>query len=259
MENERSFFDSTGQDREIFIPSVSVDCIILGFHAGSLKILLCKFKVGDKWMIPGSFVRKDEDPDDSALRIIEEQAGIKDAYIRQFSFFGKKGRMNATETAEVFKRYKLETEEGKSYFTRLISLAYYSLVKYDDVRLSKKDYEVIQWFDVNEIPDLYADHREIVDKAMDTIRKQVGFVPIGFELLPEKFTMPELRGIYESILGRELDRRNFQRKMLSIGYIMPLNETRKMGAHKSPNLYTFIREKYDEAEKYGIQIMTSSL
>lgn len=94
---------------------------------------------------------------------------------------------------------------------------------------------------------------------MQTIRQQIGFLPLGYGLLPEKFTMPELRTIYETILERELDRRNFQRKMLSIGYIKPLNETRKIGAHKSPNLYTFEKDKYDEAARLGLQIMSNNL
>lgn len=256
---EKSPFETLDQGLDLFIPNVSVDCIVLGFHLGCIKILLSKFKVSDKWMLPGGFVAKNEDPDESARRVLEGRTGLKNTYLKQFYFFGKKSRISMEEHSEMLKLFNVDPQRGKWYMDRFISLGYYALIKYEDVELTASEYEDVDWFDINELPDLYADHKEIIDTAIGTIRKQIGFIPIGFELLPEKFTMPELRSIYEAILGRELDRRNFQRKMLSIGYIKALNETRKVGAHKSPNLYTFIKDKYDEAEKYGIQIMSNNL
>ncbi|MDR2956010.1 MAG: NUDIX domain-containing protein [Prevotella sp.] len=247
---------------DVFIPNISVDCIILSFHQTRVRILLSKLKVSDKWMIPGSFVRKDEDPDDTANRIINEKTDLtENLYLKQFYFFGRRGRINIETDTEILDRHNMEVgfQNQHKDFTRFISLAYYSLVKYSDVKLSSTDYEEVAWFDVSILPELYADHKEIIQTATNTIRKQIGYIPIGYELLPEKFTMPELRSIYEAIIGKELDRRNFQRKMLSIGYILPLNETRKVGAHKSPNLYTFIEQKYKEAERDGIQIMNNIL
>ncbi|WP_029905122.1 NUDIX domain-containing protein [Prevotella sp. 10(H)] len=259
MEKEKVPVDTIDQDPDIFIPNVSVDCIILGFHAGSLKVLLSKFKVSDKWMLPGGFVAKDEDPDESAKRVLREKTGLNDIYLKQFYFFGKKGRIGLDENVEMLKRSKLNHDKVNWPLDRFISLGYYALVKYNEVTLqADEEYEEAAWFDINQMPELYADHKEIIDTATFTIRRQIGFVPVGYELLPEKFTMPELRCIYEAILGRPIDRRNFQRKMLSIGYIQPLNETRKVGAHKSPNLYTFIKEKYDEAERFGIQVMSNN-
>ncbi|MBF0649308.1 NUDIX hydrolase [Dysgonomonas sp. GY75] len=259
MEKEKPPFETLDQGSGIFIPNVSVDCIILGFDSGRLKVLLCKFKVSEKWMLPGGFVAKDEDPDESALRVLKGRTGLEDVYLRQFYFFGKKGRIGVEENADMLKRFNIREDKGQWYTDRFISLGYYSLIKYNEAQLfTNEEYEEAGWFDINEIPSLYADHKEIIDTAMSTIRRQIGFIPMGYELLPEKFTMPELRCIYEAILGREIDRRNFQRKMLSIGYIQPLNETRKAGAHKSPNLYTFIKEKYEEAEKYGIQVMSNN-
>lgn len=258
MKKEKSPFDTLDQGKEIFIPSVSVDCIIFGFHKGNIKTLLCKFKVSDKWMLPGGFVGKDEDPDEAALRVLDGRVGLKDVYLKQFYFFGRKDRINLEEHEQILKGFKVDPKRGDWYMGRFISLGYYSLVKYDQTHVSEREYEDVEWFDINELPDLYADHKEIIDTAISTIRKQVGFIPIGYNLLPEKFTMPELRSIYEAILGRELDRRNFQRKMLSIGYIKPLNEKRRAGAHKSPNLYSFIKDKYETVEKYGVQIMSNN-
>ncbi|MDU1889697.1 MAG: NUDIX domain-containing protein [Dysgonomonas sp.] len=256
---EKSPFETLDQGLDLFIPNISVDCIVLGYHSGCIKVLLCKFKVSDKWMLPGGFVAKNEDPDESAYRVLEGRTGLKNVYLKQFYFFGKKSRIKLEEHTKMLRHFNVDPQRGKWYLDRFISLGYYALVKYDEVELFAREYEDVDWFDINDIPELYADHREIVDTAIMTIRKQIGFIPIGYELLPEKFTMPELRSIYEALLGRKLDRRNFQRKMLSIGFIQPLNEKRKAGAHKSPNLYSFIKGKYDEAEKYGIQIMSNNL
>ena len=258
MEKEKSPYDTLNEGQDIFVLCVSVDCIILGFNAGSLKILLSKFKVSDKWMLPGGFVAKDEDPDNSVMRVLEGRTGLKDVYVKQFYFFGRKNRINMDENLDILNRLNVDVEKGQWYLSRFISLAYYSLLKYEEVKITPSENEDIHWFDINELPQLYADHKEIIDTAISHIRRQVGFIPFGYELLPEKFTMPELRCIYETILGRQLDRRNFQRKMLSIGYIKPLNEIRKVGAHKSPKLYSFIKDKYDEASEKGLQIMSTN-
>ena len=259
MKKEKSPSDTLNKGLDVFIPSVSVDCIILGFNSGRIKVLLCKFKASDKWMVPSGFLAKDEDPDESAKRVLAQRTGLEDVYLKQFYFFGRKGRVGVDDNVETLRCLNVYPDRGNCYLDRFISLGYYSLIKYDDARLGASDHEDVAWFDIDDTPILYVDHKELIDIAIITIRRQIGFIPIGFELLPSKFTMPELRSIYEAILGRELDRRNFQRKMLSIGYIRPLNETRRVGAHKSPNLYAFIKDKYEEAEKYGIQMMSNNL
>ncbi len=168
-------------------------------------------------MLPGGFVGKDEDPDEAMLRILKDRTGLDRVYLKQFCFFGKKTRTNLGEHEKILRELKVRPENGKWYMDRFISLGYYSLIRYDKARVTVREYEDVDWFCLDELPPLYGDHKEIIDTAVQTIRKQIGFIPIGYELLPEKFTMPELRNIYESLLNRELDRRNFQRKMLSIG------------------------------------------
>lgn len=263
MKDDKSQLDVMfNKSGDIFIPNISVDCIILSFHSGCIKILLCKPKTGGKWMLPGRFVCENEDPEESAYRVLTEKTGLKNhIYLKQFCFFGKKDRIRNGEHAILLKRMKYDCESRNEQPTpnRFISLGYYSLIKYSEVNISDPEHEETSWFDINKVPELYADHEEIIYTAISSIRKQIGFIPIGYELLPEKFTMPELRSIYEVLLGRELDRRNFQRKMLTIGYISPLNEKRKAGAHKAPNLYTFIKDKYKDAEELGIQIMSNNL
>lgn len=248
MEKQNTSTDTLEHEKEVFIPNVSVDCTIFGFHSGCIKILLSKFKVSNRWMIPGGFISKNELPDEAAVRVLNVSTGLNNIYLKQFYFLGKRPDD------------KQCLEDDKSSINSSISLAYYALIKFEKAKIRiNAEYEDVGWFDINNIPNLYPAHKEIVDVALATIRKQVGFVPIGYELLPEKFTMPELRSIYEAILGRELDRRNFQRKMLSIGYIKTLNETRKAGAHKSPNLYSFDKRRYKNAEQSGIQIMSNNL
>lgn len=232
-----------------FIPNVAVNCLILGFDAGYLKLLLYRNKETQEWIIPGSYIAESEDVGDAVLRVLHHRTGLKDSYIKQFFFFDKKEKTNANGNSG----------NELLYSSRFISLCYYALVKHDKTKVNCECHEEIEWFDINNLPVIHPSHEEIIDKALFTLRQQIGFLPLGYELLPEKFTMPELRNIYEAVLGREIDRRNFQRKMLSIGYIKPLNETRKMGAHKSPNLYSFDKKKYKEAEENGLQIMSNNL
>ncbi|MBK5719346.1 NUDIX domain-containing protein [Dysgonomonas sp. Marseille-P4677] len=258
MKTENSSSDELSHNSDIFIPNISVDCIILGFHAGSINVLLCKFKVSNRWMLPGSFVAKDEHPDETALRILKKRTCLHNAYLKQFYFFGRDGSINYDNNKEILKRFNDEYPREQWNCNRFISLAYYALIKHEQIQLLADEHEECAWFNIKEIPALYPDHKEVLDTALETIRRQIGYIPIGYKLLPEKFTMPELRNIYESILGREIDRRNFQRKMLSIGYIEALNEIRKVGPHKSPNLYSFIEKKYEDAEKYGIQFMSNN-
>lgn len=259
MSEKKSPFDVLNLQQNEYIPNIATSCVILGFHGSTLKTLLVKLKGDNKWVVPSSFIRKDEDPDETAHRVLKEKTRLDNAYLKQFRFFGKRDRIKFGASKEVLKLLNINPSETEWDLNRFISLCYYSLIKSEEAILTPHEYEIVEWFDVNEMPHLYSDHEEILQEALSTIRKEIGFIPIGYELLPEKFTMPELRCIYEAVLGRELDRRNFQRKMLSIGYIKPLNETRRMGAHKSPNLYSFIKEKYEDVKRYGVQIMSNNL
>lgn len=261
MRKRESLSDKLSRAVEIFVPYISVDCLVLGFDSGKIKALLCKLKEGKEWILIGGFVKRVERPDDSVYRIIKEKTGLdKVGYLKQFHFFNKECNPGDDENIMTLNRLDVEiTPQNMANLQRFVGLSYYFLVKYPDVVVSCQDFETMEWFDINDLPAMHTNHINLLKKAILDIRKQIGFIPFGYELLPEKFTMPELRGIYEAILGRELDRRNFQRKMLSIGYIKPLDETRKIGAHKSPNVYTFVKEKYKEAEEEGLQIMSNNL
>lgn len=256
MTKRYSTAEVLAQANDTFLDSVSVDCVILAFHQGSLKVLLNKFKISDKWMLPGGFVHLDEDVDDAANRILKFRVGAGELYLKQFHLFGNCGRTRKEESLKMLNSWGIAPEDGHWFLKRFVSMGYYALVEYGKVSVNiDETVEDVAWYDLDKLPELYADHSAIVEKAISTIRIQIGIVPIGYELLPEKFTMPELRLIYEAILGYELDRRNFQRKMLSVGLINRLNEKRKNGAHKAPYLYSFNKEKYEEANLGGVHLM----
>lgn len=242
------------EDIDLFHPGISVDCVILGFHDGCLKVLLVNFNKYGKWLLPGGFVYRNEDVDAAAYRMVKSRVGIDNIFLKQFHLFGDVKRTSAEENMELLQSLNISERAREWFSKRFITMGYYSLVQYLKIKSLVKDRdEDFQWFKLNELPDMYGDHEKIIKKAIESIRQQIGFVPIGYELLPEKFTMPELRTIYESIIGHEIDRRNFQRKMLSIGLVRRLNEFRRGGAYKSPILYSFVKEKYD-AVKNGTMI-----
>ena len=243
-----------------FMPNVSVDCVILSFYEGNIKVLLNKAHPDIKWALPGGFIKKTESVDDAARRILKFRTSIDDVFLKQFHFFGETNRIDLEENMKFSSALGLNDENQHWFNQRFLTIGYYALVKYEEYNLQSYALdEEIEWFDLKQVPRLYGDHNKIINKAIETIRTQLGYIPIGFELLPKKFTMPELRVIYETIIGKELDRRNFQRKILSIGYIKRLNETRKNGAHKAPQLYSFDKEKYEIASEYGLQIMSWNL
>ncbi|MCD7973600.1 MAG: NUDIX domain-containing protein [Candidatus Azobacteroides sp.] len=257
--SDRDFVKNTlNISRDTFHPGLSVDCVIFGFHEGNLKILLNKFSCFTKWMLPGGFIFKNENIDDTAVRVLEDRTGLRDIYLQQFHTFGDNSRTRLEENNEMLIRYGFTDEnERKSHWLmqRFISVGYYALVNYSKVQLKTNADEEIAWFGLEEIPELYSDHNRIIEKALSVIRIQLNNVPIGFELLPEKFTMTELRIIYETILKKNLDRRNFQRKVMNSGYIIKLDEVSKKFGIKTSSLFSFDKKKYLQALKNGLLMM----
>ncbi len=243
------------EDENFFHPGFSIDCVVFGFHENTLKVLLTQYKGFDFWQLPGSFVLKNEDVDVAANRILKELTGLDNIYLSQFHLFGSTNRRLSmrADTPEIFrKEYNVEIDKHHWFANRFITMGYYALVDYTKVKITPLTAnERVEWKDYDSRLPEYADHRTIVEKAMETIRFQLNRIPIGRELLPEKFTMTELRILYETLLDRTLNRRNFERKILSYDYVEKLNERRKGVAYKSPNLFSFNDEKYNEAEIKG--------
>lgn len=249
----------THPTQEEYLDSISVDCVILSFHEGEIKVLLNKLLIGNNWMLPGGFVRVDENVDDAACRVLYIRTGLDNVFLKQFHLFGECNRIDFSDNKRVIEELNMDPDVAKWYLRRFVTMGYYALVEHGKVNLNiYKEVEELEWFSLHKLPNLYSDHKHIIESAISFIRVQLGYIPVGYQLLPEKFTMPELRMVYESIMGRELDRRNFQRKMLSVGLIKKLQEKRKAGAHKAPYLYCFNKDRYDEAERSGMYLMSWS-
>lgn len=239
-------------------PGFSVDCVILSFHKKKLKILLNQFSSSKYWQLPGGFLFKNESSDEAVKRILNERTGLKDIYLKQFYLFSDPQRTKMDQNTEyvekgIGKRY-FEGEENSWFLQRFITLGYYALVKYDDIKLSRVEEDMPKWFDVDNLPPLYSDHENIINTSLETIRSMLPIIPAGYELLPEKFTMSELRKIYEVILGRTLDRRNFQRKVLSTGIVIQLDEIKSPSRYNPPILYSFAKDKKDMIDHSSFSI-----
>lgn len=230
-------------------PGFSIDCVVFSFHKKKLKVLLNKFDISKYWQLPGGFMMKNENSDEAVARILKDRTGLSNIYLRQFYLFSDPERTKMEQNTEYIdknadKGRDVENVE-KWFLQRFISLGYHAFVRYDDVKLSSVAEDVAKWFDIDHLPSLYSDHENIIKTSLETIRFMLPIIPAAYELLPEKFTMSELRKIYESFLGRTLDRRNFQRKILSTGYILQLDEIKSTSSYNPPILYSFDKDKKD--------------
>jgi len=236
-----------------FMPCISIDCVIFGFHDGQLKVLLLKIANLGGWSLPGGFIYKDEHINDSAHRILIERTGLHDLFLQQFYVFGDPKRCENNITKVVFENTGINAPDNW-LLQRFLTIGYYALVDFKTVNARHDLFsEDSDWHDIDNLPILAMDHKDIMQQALLTLRTHLRYEPVGYNLLPKKFTMPELQKLYETILGRKLDRRNFQRKMLSYDILKRLNQRRQGVAHKAPYLYSFDLRKYSTALEEGFQ------
>lgn len=241
-----------GFNAKEYLESVSIDCVVFGFHNNQLKVLLLKMKYTQEWSLPGGFVKLSETVEDAATRILRERTSLTDIFLKQFRVFSdpERSKMNPALNDLI----ELGDQPDLDWFAkRFISVGLYALVDFTKVIAVPDNFsDYAGWKNLDEIGNLMLDHSLIVQKALNTLRLQISYQPIGYNLLPEKFTMPELQSLYETILGKTLDRRNFQRKILSFDILNKLPETKKGGAHKAPFLYEFNLENYKKALENGL-------
>lgn len=215
-------------------PAVSIDCVVFGLTDSELQILLIRRKEApyrNRWALPGGFVRIDESLDEAAQRELEEETGVNCGFLEQLYTFGTVDR---------------DPRE------RVITVAYYALLKSDKKRLkARTDAIAAKWHSIQELPKLAFDHQNIVDVAYQRLQAKVCYQPIGFELLPKKFTLSQLQNLYEIILQRELDKRNFRKKILKLDILVPLEELQANVAHRAARLYTFDTRRYTRMQKQG--------
>lgn len=211
--------------------AVSIDCVLFGFDGNELKILLIErneepFK--DWWALPGNLVDINESVDQSAQRILKELTGLSDIYMEQYYSFGE------------VKRHP----QG-----RVISVAYYAMLRLGGDKPLKplSNYaKRAQWVDVAKLPELAFDHKNILNKGLEKIKRRIKHLPLAFELLPEKFTLTQVQSVYELILGKKLDKRNFRKKILSFKVLKELDEKQRGVSFRAATLYKFDKRKYNK-------------
>jgi len=215
-------------------PALTVDCVVFGMDEEDLKVLLIKRGVEPfvgKWALPGGFVRMEEALDAAARRELEEEAGIRPSHLEQLYTFG---------------------EPGRDPRGRVVTVAYFALVKLTDHRVqASTDAREAAWFSVWDTPKLAFDHADVLGTALQRLKGKLRYQPIGFELLPPKFTLTQLQRLYEIILERQLDKRNFRKKILSMDLLEELDEVEQDVSHRAARLYRFDHKKYKQLEKAG--------
>jgi len=215
--------------------ALAVDCVVFGLDEADLKVLLIQRKLvpfQHGWALPGGFVRVDETVDAAARRELEEEAGVTEVYLEQLYTFGELDR---------------DPRE------RVVSVAYFALAKLSDHRIrAATDAMGVGWFDLKDLPKLAFDHGEIVARAHQRLRAKVRYAPVGFELLPPRFSLTQLQRLYEIILGTELDKRNFRKKILAMDVLVETDELEQGVRHRAARLYRFDRRKYDRLAKQGL-------
>jgi 8-oxo-dGTP diphosphatase len=237
---------------EKFLPGLSVDNVIFGFHNGQLKVLLLECLNQRDWMLPGGYINKEETIDDAAARVLQDRTSLKNVYLRQFHVFGDPRRSRESLIKGVMKSMKLNYEENKWFFQRFVTIGYYALVEFEKVvPVPDLNSYSCAWHDINKLPHLIFDHRDIIISALTKMRQHLNYQPIGYNLLPKEFTMKNLQAIYETILNRKLDRSNFNRKMMAAGILDKKEKLFAGGAHKAPYLYSFNKKVYFKVLKDG--------
>ncbi len=213
---------------------VATDVIIFTIKENDFKTLLVKRKYPPfegMWAIPGGFVRKDEGLEDAAIRELREETGVHDVYLEQLYTFGNPARDPRD---------------------RVISVSYFALIDWKTLELkAATDAERVEWHSMSSIPQLAFDHKKILEYALQRLRYKLEYTTVGLELLPEKFTLTELQNVYETILEKKLDKRNFRKKIKSLDILKPLKEAKMEGAHRPAQLFKF-KEK---GQKYKRSII----
>jgi len=235
--------------------NVSIDNVIFGYHKKELKVLLQRPNGLSKWTLCGGYIKKTETIDEAAARIARERTGLEDLYLKQFRAFGNPSRTtDASLSAKILADLAGSTVAKDNWMLDyFVTLGFYTLTEFDLVKPTGEFYmEECRWWDIFQLPALLFDHELIIEEALKALRLHIYHNPVGYELLPDKFTLPEITSLYETILGKKLDDRNFAKKLLATGIIDKLDERRYIGPHRSPFLYVFNKVKYHEALKNGM-------
>lgn len=234
---DKKHAESAASIHDFAKPSVTIDCVVFGYDFKQLKVLLVNRKKAPyegTWALPGGFLNVEESFEGCVRRVLATKTGMVDLFMEQLYTFGTVHR----------------DERG-----RVISVAYFALV-------NPHNYQIIngfmnhdtRWFAYDELPKLAFDHAEIIAKAHERLQSKIRYQPIGFELLDDEFTLPELQRLYETILNKTIDRRNFRKKMLELGIIKTTGERREGTPNRQPDIYKFDKARYDELVREGMKV-----
>ena len=208
----------------------TIDCVIYSFHEGKLKVLLTERNESPYsgwWALPGFFVDRYEEMEDAVMRISYELTGLKDIFMEQLAAFAG------------VKRHP----EG-----RVLTVAYTTLVRYEDVKHKIKPVtnymRQASWVPISELPELAFDHKEIIDLSLNKLKRSIAYSTAPFEMLPDKFSLTQLQQVYEEILQKKLDKRNFRKKIINLGYLKELNEVQQKVSYRAARLYKFDKRKF---------------
>jgi len=241
-----------------YIPNLSVDCVVFGFDQSKLNVMLSKRELKNNdtgeivftdYTVLGHHVLVGENIDDAAIRVLKDKTGLNNIFLKQFQTFGDVGRLKKEkDQIWVKKKYPMVADH-------VISVGYYSLVDSTKIKPDKYHKDT-KWFPVDKLPELGFDHKEMIRLAQDFLKRRLRREPIGFELLPEKFTISQMQKLYECVFRQKFDRRNFRKKVTQMKYLIPLDEKQKGVAHKPAQVFIFSRDVYDrtKSEKLDFSI-----
>lgn len=231
-------------DWQQFLPGISIDCVIFGYHERELKILILEYKNTGYFALPGGFIGKDETLHEAAKRVLKERTSLQDIYLNQFYTFGNLQRHDPKYMRSVVQANGIENTENHWLLQRFISVGYYALVDFSQVEPTADPLsDSCRWYDLDGLPKLIQDHRFIVEKALETMRENIHHRAVSSNLLSDTFTMGDLRALHETILDEEINRTSFHRKMVNSGELKRIGKKKTGGAHRAPYLYKFTNDE----------------
>ena len=230
-------------------PNISVDCVVFGFDGQSLNVLLIEQKdVGQlrRFALPGDHLEEDENLDQAAARVLKELTSLSGLYLKQSGAFGDPNRVKNIKDLPWLQSNRSDPQ------ARVITIAYYALVKMEDFNPSASSFAArVFWHDINSIPELAFDHSVIVSETLEILRERARQQPIGFELLPKEFTLGEMQALYEAILNEKFDKANFRKRILSMGLLKDTQRMQTDVPHRPARLYMFDKDAYESLLKKG--------
>lgn len=256
IEEFRDFFLKGYLD---YRPNLVVDCAIFGYDGEKLLVLLVKDKIVTKWCLPGGYIRKNESLEEAAARVTTERTGIANLFLQQFKTFGDVGRngnrgsWDEDRLTEMIGR-KIDSDSWLSGET--VSVGFYAITDllnaYPSTDFLSSE---CRWFPVSEVPGLGFDHDDMLKEALLAMRMHLYHYPIGKALLQQKFTLKEIKQLYEALSGKKLNATNFPVKLQSLGLLTKLAEKKSIGGHRSPTYYKFKKDAYEKALNDGLVLV----